>query len=195
MGYTIAMRGYIWAALFFVLVPISGCGGGAMKYVNPNANFSYIKNLAIIPFNNFSADRYAGEKVRSVLMVDILSRHTFEVVEQGQVTKVLASVLGEAGVQEGRVAQLDTETLKVLGEKLGVQALMLGSVDEYRAGRGGSAVSISLRLIDTSSGIVLWQVKSTVLGSSNLRRIVGLDNVDATLLTRRAVKRALDTLL
>ncbi len=195
MGYTYLMRRFKVALLVAVVLVMSGCGSSTLRYVNPDANFSYIKKIAVLPFNNFTSERFASEKVRGVLTVDLLSRHTFEVVEQGQVTKILASVLGNAGFREGRVVELDAETLKLLGEKLGAQAVILGSVDEYRSARGGAAVSISMRLVDTGSGIVLWQSKSTVLGDNYWRRMFGIGVVDNTKLTRVAVKKALDTLL
>ena len=195
MGYTRKMRRYGTVVLLAAMLTVAGCGSSTLRYVNPDANFSYIKKIAVLPLNNFSDDRYAGEKVRGVLTVDLLSRHAFELVEQGQVTKILASVLGSAGYREGRAVELDSETLKLLGEKLGVQAVIMGSVDEYRGSRGGAAVSLSMRLVDTGSGIVLWQTKSTVLGDHYLRRMFGIGIVDSTKLTRVAVKRALDTLL
>ncbi|MBI5903769.1 MAG: hypothetical protein HZB84_09855, partial [Deltaproteobacteria bacterium] len=93
--------------LLFVLVAvIAGCGGGTVKYINPSANLSYIKKIAILPFNNFSEDKYAGEKVRSALTIDLMSRHVFDVMEQGEVSKVLGMIFREEGFEEGRAVQM-----------------------------------------------------------------------------------------
>ena len=179
------------ASVFFVW----GCASSTVRYINPDANFSYIKKVAVLPFNNLTADRYAGEKIRSIVTVDILSRGVFDVLEQGEVSKALGAVLRAAGVSEGMVLDPDKDTLKLLGEKLGAQAVIMGSVDEYEGQSGAAVVSISMRMLDTSSGIILWQANSSVSGRSVFRKIIGIEEVDRTLLTRKAVGRAIDTLL
>lgn len=176
---------------------IGGCGGSTIRYINPSANFSYIKRVAILPFNNLGDDRYAGERVRSAFTIDLMSREVFEVVEQGEVTKALGGIFREAGVEEGRAVPVDKETLKLIGEKLSIQAVILGSVDEYTSGGGGEGkiVSISIRMLDTSSGIILWQAKATKTSRSVVRKLIGIEEVDRSELTKDAVKSALDTLL
>lgn len=184
--------------LFLIIIVISGCSRATIRYINPAANFSYIKKVAVLPFNNLSDDRYAGERVRNSLVVDLMSRGVFDVIEQGEVTRVLGAIFREAGVEEGRAVQVDSETIKMIGEKLGVQAIILGSVDEYSGGGGyggSSIVSVAIRMLDTSSGIILWQVKATETGRSVWRKMVGIEEVDRSELTRKAVKNAIDTLL
>ncbi|MFZ3073272.1 MAG: hypothetical protein WA162_08515 [Thermodesulfobacteriota bacterium] len=166
-----------------------------MRYVNPDANFSYIKKVAVLPFNNMSGDRFAGEKVRSAVMIDLLSRGAFDILEQGEVSKTISLVMRAAGVAEGTVLEPDKETLKLLGEKLGVQAIVIGSVEEYEGLGGGVIVSISTRMLDTSSGIILWQAHSSVSGASVWRRILGVEETDKTFLTRKVVRKIIDTLL
>ncbi|MCK5237078.1 MAG: hypothetical protein KAR06_08840 [Deltaproteobacteria bacterium] len=186
-----AIRTIFLLILTFVSV---GCVGGSMKYVNPNANFSYIKNVAVLPFNNFSADKHAGEKVRATLAIDLMSRGDFEVMEQGEVSSVLTMVFRSAGLREGDVAAVDKETLRLIGERLGVQAVILGTVYEYSATVNSALVSISVRMIDTSSGIVLWTAKSDYSGTSIVRKIFGIEQQDKSILTRKAVRQALNTL-
>ena len=188
------LRNFILIAIVFIW----GCGGSTIRYINPSANFSYIKRVAILPFNNLGDDRYAGERVRSAFTIDLMSREVFEVVEQGEVTKALGGIFREAGVEEGSAVPVDKETLKLIGEKLSIQAVVLGSVDEYpSSGSGGESkiVSISVRMLDTSSGIILWQAKATKTSRSVVRRLIGVEEVDRSELTKDAVKSALDTLL
>ena len=180
--------------VLFVLIA-AGCTREVVRYINPEANFSYIKKVAILPFNNLSDDRFAGEKVRSAITVDLLSRGVFDVVEQGEVNKVTSLVLRAAGAEEGMVTELDRETLKLLGERLGVQAVILGSVDEYVGRREEGLVGLSVRMLDTSSGIILWQAKASTSSASFWRKILGLEGLDTSTLTRKVVKTAFDTLL
>lgn len=186
---------YRASILVVICVFLSGCAGSVMKYINPNANFTYIKKVAILPFNNFAGDRYAGEKVRANLTIEMMSRGVFEIAEQGEVSKVLELVLRAAGVTEGGVGNVDKETLKLIGERLGVQAVVLGTVYEYQGQGASSVVSIAARMIDTNSGIVLWTAKSDVSGTSVARKIIGIEEYDVTSLSRKAVKQVVDTLL
>jgi len=120
-----------------------------------------------------------------------------ELFKQGEVSKVIGVIFREAGVEEGKAVPVDKETLKLIGEKLGVQAVILGSVDEYSSGGfgGGNVVSVAMRMLDTSSGIILWQAKATETGRSVWRKLVGIEEVDRSELTKNAVKHILDTLL
>lgn len=181
--------------LLFFLVFLAGCGGRVVQYINPNANFSYIKDVAVLPFNNLGDDANAGEKVRGAVIVDLMSREVFNVIEQGEVSKVLELVLSSAGGQAGMALKPDKEMLKLIGERMGVQAVIIGSVDDYGTSAGVSLVSISLRMLDTSSGAVLWQVKSTASGSSVVRSMFGVSTKDMVHLSRKAVRKALNTLL
>src|SRR3990172_6631926 len=180
--------------VLFFLIFVGGCGGSVIRYVNPTANFSYIRKVAVLPFNNLSDDKYAGERIRNSLIVDLMSRGAFDVVEQGEVSKVIGVIFREAGVEEGKAVPVDKETLKLIGEKLGVQAVILGSVDEYSS-NGGNVVSVAMRMLDTSSGIILWQAKATETGKSVWRKLVGIEEIDRSELTKNAVKRILDTFL
>ncbi|MEE9613344.1 MAG: hypothetical protein V3W31_00130 [Thermodesulfobacteriota bacterium] len=161
-----------------------------MRYINPEADFSYIRRVAILPFNNLGGDRNAGERVRGFVTIDLLSRGVFDVVERGEVSKVVRSVLRGGGYSPGAVAEADNKTLKLIGEKLNVQAVILGSVDEY-----GAMVELSMRMVDASSAVVLWEAKSTVRSTSFFRKIIGIDPLHRSPMTRKAVRQVLDTLL
>jgi hypothetical protein len=56
-------------------------------------------------------------------------------------------------------------------------------------------VALSIRMLDTNSGIVLWQARTTAIGGSVWRKMVGIDDIDMSELTPLAVQQALDTLL
>lgn len=188
----------IWKVTRFFILPVLfyGCGGTTIRYLNPTANFSYVKKIAVAPFSNFSDDRYAGEKVINALTIEILSRNAFDVIEHGEVSKAL-SLIKEVGFEENKNIQLDKEKIKQLGENLGVQAIIMGTVNDYSSSRGGSAnnvVSISVKMIDIESGTILWQASTLKLGGSVGRTMLGLDDEDTSILTNRAVKTVLDTL-
>lgn len=184
--------------LSFVIVTVSGCGVSTIKYINPDADISYIQDIAILPFNNMTNDKYAGAKARSVFSVYLRKKQAFHVVEEGEVSKVVTFALRAAGVDEGGLAELDKETIKLIGEKLSVQAIILGSVErfDFSSGSSGkSAVTLSFKMMDTSSGMILWQVNTTVQGGNALKKIFGLPSTDISTLTVKAVKKAVNSLI
>ena len=75
---------FLFLALFLNLY----CTGPRM-YVQPDADFSYIKKVAVLPFTNFTNDKFAGDKVRDVVTTEILIRGFFYVIERGEVSRVL----------------------------------------------------------------------------------------------------------
>ena len=186
------ITGYlILSVLFF------GCGSTTIKYLNPTANFSYVKKVAVVPFSNFSDDRYAAEKVRNALTIELLSRQAFDVIEHGEVSNAL-NLIKEVGFEENKNIHFDKETIKLIAGKLGVQAIIMGAVNDYTGGKGGfsnNVVSISVKMIDSESGTVLWQASTSKVGGGVTRKILGLEDVEMSILTNRAVKTVPDTLL
>lgn len=185
--------------LTFVVFSTFGCSSGSLKYRNYQADTSYIAKVAVLPFNNLSNDNYASERVRTMFIVDLMSRNRWEVVEQGEVSKVLGQILRASGAIEGGVIEVNNETLKLLGERLGVQAVIVGSVNEYITSSSGSSgsmgeISVASKMLDAASGVVLWQSISTVSAGSALRNFLGLRNPNRSVITKKAVHKSLNTL-
>lgn len=181
---------------------LSGCfnvkGGGPKQYVRKAANFQFIKKIAVIPLNNLSDDEYAGEKIKNAVVIEILERGIFDLAEEGEVNQVVAGVFKEMGFAEGDLIALETEAIQKISERLGVQALLMGTVEFYGMSRSGGVphqrVSISLRLSEAKSGLTLWRASHTVRGSNFLRTILGLQQKDELRLSRDIAKALLDTL-
>lgn len=187
----------LWFIIFFILIQI-GCGTAPKQYIRANVNFQHIKKVAVLPLNNLTDDKYAGEKFKSIIVMDILESGAFEVAEEGEVNKAVADVFREMGFREGELVALDIESIKRISEKLGVQALFIGSVDSYGQGRGGgtqyAVVSLSLRLVESNSGITLWRGFDSEKGSSLMRSVFGIEQKNEIELSRELSKKVLTTL-
>lgn len=206
MIYKIPLRNKIFIlsllALIIVSTLFSGCGtrgsAGVKHYTRATANFQFIKKVAILPFNNLSDDKYAGEKIKNAIMIEILERGIFDVVELGEVNKVIADVFRELGFSEGELVSLDIETIQRISERLGTQALFIGTVESYGISRTSRTphpvVSVSLRLVESKSGLTLWQAAHSKRGNSLLRSILGLDQKDEYMLSQEIAKQLLNTL-
>jgi TolB-like protein len=181
-------------ALFasMTLLIIWGCRWGPPGYVHPNADLSYITKVAVMPFNNLTTDQYAGRKVREVLIAELLLTGVLEVVEPGEVNRVLAKEQVES------VATLTAEQVKRIGKALGAQALILGTVEEFGESRSGSLsaplVTIGLRMLDVESGIILWSVNHSKGGVGTKMRLFGISEGNISEVTTQVVRESIDTL-
>jgi hypothetical protein len=176
-----------------VLASLGGCASAKSgPYVNPKFDFSLVKRVAVLPLETLAQDQSAGEKVRRLLVTEVLASGVVDVVEIGQVNRVL----GQQGVQS--LATLGPEDFKRLGEALKVQALILGSVDTYdRVSTGGTTapeVTISLRAIDVSSGGIVWSTTNTGGGMGLAGKLFGLTSDSLSEVARKTVHEAVGTL-
>jgi len=176
---------------FFLLFMVVGCAGTSMQYVRKNIDYKNIKKIAVLPFESLTFDEYAGEKIREAVITELLSRGV-EVIEPGEVTRVLI---------EQKIKSLSSVRITDLqnaAKTLGVEALMMGSVEAYGISRGISVsypeVSINLRLIDASSGNIIWAVCETSGGPSFWTRHFGAEGMSLSDVANSVVKNALDTL-
>ncbi len=177
----------------FVLL-FSSCGSKQMmeSFVREGVDPSYIKRVAVLKFENNSQDSYAAERLRNITMTQILSLGLFDVIDKAMVDVVLEEqMLGDK-------VSLDKSTLRRIAKKLGVQALVVGSVDAYEEKREGSytypVIALTLRLIDGASGEVIWQASGTASGYSTVGRLFGLRPQDFTQVSFNLVERLLKTL-
>ncbi len=176
----------------FSLPLVSGCGG-PMSYVHPTADLTYITTVAVVPLKNLTQERGAGGKVMNVVAAEILRRGVFDVVEFGEVAKVLR----EEGFREEE-GVISKSVAERAGKKLNVQAFIVGSVEEYGVSRaGGSAypeVSLSLKLIDAKSYKILWEATHSIKGATVMDRLFGIGKKSPSDLCRELVSEMFDTL-
>ena len=180
------------AAVVVLAVLLCACSSVSC-YLHPNADFTYIKRVAVLPLENLTDDKYAGFKVMDIVTTEILLHNLFDVVEWGEVSRVLK----EEGV--GKAAtKLDKESAKRLGKRLGVQAIVLGAVEEYgvtgRGGSGETSVAVSLRMIDSQTSTVLWQASHYKKGGGILDKLFGIGEKSVSELAREVVSEMIDTL-
>lgn len=171
------------------LLIIYGCA--PKHHIRPEVDISNIKRIAVLPLENFTSDEYAGEKVRRIVITELLLRG-IDVIEPGEVTKIL---------QESKVLSLrsiNITDIQNIGKNLGVEAIMMGSVEAFGISKGISVtypeVSIHLMLIEASSGNIIWSVLHTTGGASFWTRHFKAEGISLSEAARKTVKEAIDTL-
>ncbi|WP_319758995.1 GNA1162 family protein [Maridesulfovibrio sp.] len=153
-------RNFIAVLAFFLF--LSGCSGTYMKdYVQSNGIASDARHAAVLPLVNLTNTPNAGRMVGDLLTTELYASTGFDLMET---TEMLKRIKGDEDdlefVMEDVVAQK-------LGNKLGVDTVIYGSVTEYQYKRGvnqSPTVGINLRMIDVSSGNVIWASSSSKSG-------------------------------
>ncbi|WP_022853155.1 GNA1162 family protein [Thermodesulfatator atlanticus] len=180
--------------LICLIFLVTSCGAPLVQksYLRPGVDVSYIKKIAVLKFQNNSQNKYAAERLRNIVITEILAKGIFDVVDKSLVDMVLMEeIVGEEGAY-------NKATLRRIARKLGVQAVLTGSVDAYDIERTGTysypVVGLSLTLIDGSTGEIVWQASGTASGYSTWGRIFGTKGKDLTELSFELVQRLLDTL-
>jgi TolB-like protein len=105
-----------------------------------------IKRVAVVPFTApRGSASFSGAVVSERLVIQILARGELDLVERGQLDKILEEQrLGVFGI-------MDQDTVKTLGKVLGVDAILTGTIVELK----GDRVEINARLIHTETAQVL----------------------------------------
>jgi TolB-like protein len=154
---------------------LAGCGGKAnltQSFMRENASLAYIKTVAVLPFEG--GDR--APRIRELTATQLLALDLVDVVDKGRVDSFLEREAIEPD------APLDTLTIKRMGEALKVDAILRGSVEALERTRGNAAYQemiITLRLIDTETGTLLWQASGRGSGYSLADRLFGFAPKDS----------------
>jgi TolB-like protein len=178
-----------------VLLAVAGCASSAptTKYVHPNMDLGAIKRVAVLPFETLAPDRSSAEKVQKIFLTELLSLDAFEVVEPGQVAKLLRAEHIDS------MEALGPADLKRIGDALKAQGLFLGTVVDYSENRTGSTpapdVTIQLRLVEAQSGVTVWTASRSRSGATTSARLFGVGGQSLTEASRQLIKDELSTLV
>ena len=142
--------------LFFFLailtLPVlNGCGGvSGLSYSLRGDDTGRVKKLAVLPFYNRSRNVEAGDIVTNIFVSELFKDSGYLVEEPGNIRQFFiqekVNKLGEIGV----------DRLKILGKRLRVDAVLLGSVETFNDRRGVPSVAINARIVESGSGRLVW---------------------------------------
>ena len=163
------MTGYLipilaLAAMLAGCAAPSGSSSGGAGTGEPNVYVAReargIDKVGILPFK--AATSLIGGSVSDMFVTELMKLDRYELVERSQ----MAGVLGESevalsGLTAGEAAQL--------GQMIGANGVILGTVSEYenvaQGGRTYPVVGITIRLIDSKTGKILWSVDHAARGN------------------------------
>lgn len=135
---------------------------GGEVFVDFTSRSADYRMVAVLPFK--AAVEQAGESISDMFTTELLKTAKYGLIERGQIASVLKEQeLGLSGV-------VDDQMAVELGRILGVQGVVVGSVSEYglqkvKIARAPS-VGLSVRMIDTTTGKIVWSISHTQVGSA-----------------------------
>lgn len=182
------------AICFFCTLFFPACGGKSTPsyYVNQDIDFSYIKTVAVLPLDNLTNDRFAGESVRQVVISELLASRLVDVVCPGDV----ACACETAKMKTGQSP--NAEQIKAIGNTLKVQAVIFGTVNKDGEIREGNVsapeISITLMMADTNSGSIIWSVTKTYGGADFWAKHFGAKSDTMSEAVLRVVRASIQTL-
>jgi outer membrane protein OmpA-like peptidoglycan-associated protein/TolB-like protein len=132
------------------------------SYLNQTNNWSRIKCVAIMPFQNLTEYPKAGEIMSDIIATEFYITQRFGVAERTEVQRFIDTV-GLVVPQE-----IDATFARKIGEMMNVDAVLVGAVTEfwYRNARQKFSeeepiVGAGFKLIDVKTGEVLWSSSYT----------------------------------
>jgi len=156
-------------------------------------DFGAIQTVAVMPFANLAGSQAGAERVRDVFINRLLATQTVYVLPVGEVARGVE--LSEVRLPESPAPD---EVVK-LGTFLEVDAVITGVVREYGEVRSGTStanvISMSIQIVETGTGRVVWSASSTKGRISFWNRLIGGGGQPMNRVTEQAVDALLDKLL
>jgi hypothetical protein len=184
---------YLLPVLFLALLVVSGCrSSGPTYHISEDIDFSFYKKVAVMPLDNLTNEKYAGDIVRQVVISEVLASGLLDAVVPGEVM----SAVNELGIKT--ITSLNATQIQSLGNALEVEAVIMGAVEEYGMVKAGNAsapqVTITLMMADAGTGSIVWSITKTRGGSSFMARHFGASHETISETVLLLVREALQTL-
>jgi len=181
---------------FKVLLPIfllTACAGQHTTFIDPNMDFGSVKTVAVMPFVGLTRDPIVAERVRDVFINKLLATGAVYVIPVGEVAR------GTTRTEIQNPSTPSAEEIIKLGGIIKAQAVITGAVREYGEVRSGTVssniISLSLQMIETQTGKVVWTAASTKGGISIWDRLFGGGGQPMNIVTDKAVDDLINSLL
>jgi len=187
------LKKYFLAFMISILFLFSGCRSNVPVYhISEDIDFSFYKRVAVMPLDNLTNDKFAGEIVRQVVVSELLASGLVDVVFPGEVM----SAINQMGIKN--ISSLTADQIKALGNALKAEALIVGSVEEFGNVKMGNVsapqVTISLMMADAGTGSIIWSITKTRGGASFMARHFGASHETLSETVLLLVREAIQTL-
>lgn len=166
-----------------------GCVKRVQAFRHPEADLSAVTRVAVIPFENLTSSQFAGEKVTTIYISELLMNVDIEIVEPGELTKALAA----QGIVGSR---LSLSEIKAVGRAVKADTLVFGSVQEYGQQRirteSYPVVSLNVRWVDVNTGTIIFMGTAAEEGSPKVPIVDWGEERLFSVLTRKACRKLIN---
>jgi TolB-like protein len=168
-----------------------GCGT-TDTYFEPAMDFGSLQSVAVLPFQDLTRTQEAAERVRDTFIGMLLATEAVYVLPTGEVARGISKTGGLRG------GQPSADQVRQLGTVLQVEAIITGVLREYGSVRSGTTsanvVSLSLQMMEASTGRVVWSASSTKGGITIWDRLLGTRGQPMNVVTEKVVNDLLNKL-
>lgn len=170
------IRRILGLAFLGALALTVGCASTTLhSYAKPatgQRQYGKIKKVAVLPFDSVAEGAQVPKAVGDVFLQQLLSRETFDAVEEPRYVAALMKKLKLRNTEE-----LDREIVRKIGEELKAEALVLGTVLLFGEEKGSEITEFSLRtdLVDAETAEILWSGQTYVSSSTSLGEVFGVN--------------------
>jgi len=178
-----------------VMFGLAGCavtGSGGETFKNSVMNFAAVQSVAVLPFQNLTADDDAAARTRDAFMGMLLATEAIYVLPPGEVQRGIE----RTSLREPSAPS--SEKVKALGEILQVDAVITGVLREYGNVRSGQTeanlISISLQMLEVETGRIVWSGAATKGGIGVPERLFGGGGDPMNEVTKEAINDLLNQL-
>lgn len=182
------------AAAVVLATALAGCAAPTRLYVNPQADLTLYKKIAVLPFTNLSAQQFAGDRVSRAFTTELIMTDRFQVVEAGELAQILDRAGGGPDAQGG----YDPQKLKDACQQLQATGYVRGAVTEYQMQRNGQdeipVLGFDAELVDVATGNIVWRVSISRHGKGLLPGLGGASLRSLGALTQQACLEAVASL-
>ncbi|MEQ8231650.1 MAG: hypothetical protein RLW61_12575 [Gammaproteobacteria bacterium] len=162
------------AILLGIIAALAGCADTryAAHHARTPAALDTMLAVAVVPLENLTNYPKAGLIAAELVTTELYRRELFRLTEGTALRRALSAA--EIDVADLAVTYAAAE----LGRRLGVDAVLVGSVSEYGYQHGlheEPVVGLNLRLVGSAEGDILWAASHSTTGRGYLAR----DSVNA----------------
>ena len=177
-----------------LFVTYAGCATPSPEsYHDANMDFSVLRSVAVMPFENLSGQQLAGERVRNTFMSSLLATGVIYVIPAGEVAR---------GIDRAALTNPtapSSEDIAKLAAIVRADAVITGVVKEYGSVRSGNTlanvISVDMQMIEKESRKIVWSASTTKGGISMWDRLLGGGGQPMNDVTKAAVDDIINKLL
>jgi TolB-like protein len=182
--------------LFLVFALFSGCGtkvsgDSASFFISPEYDFSFIKRIAVLPFENLTNEKNAGFIIMYSVSNAFLVSNLVDVALPGDALNAFYQFRVSSG------NQLSSQQLNQICNTLKVQAVVTGSINKYELKSEGYVtypeISFTMMMVDCESGNIIWSISKSTEKPGVFVRHFGAKSETLNEALDRLVKEAVGT--